>query len=238
MNNYFFADNLYKKQGTFTVHFSVAAEKGTMTVLVGPSGSGKSTVLRLIAGLEQSDTEKSINDENKTLVFLAGENITNIAPGKRHIGMVFQSHALFAHLRVNDNVGYGLRCAGMSISESRRKAEAYLENFGLAGFGKRWPETLSGGEAQRVSLARTLILEPRLVLFDEPLSALDAPLRKKLATDIRMRQQRTGFTGIWVTHDITEAEMIADKIILLENGKKKWEGVPRDFTEGMMESGK
>lgn len=231
MNKYFSAQNLYRVWDSVTVDISFTAEKGTMTVIVGPSGSGKSTVLRLIAGLETNDVR---TDGNQPAVLLDGRDITRLAPGKRGIGMVFQNHALFTHMTVEDNVAYGLACAGMSRSERRYEADAYLAQFGLAGFGKRMPETLSGGEAQRVSLARTLIVQPQLVLFDEPLSSLDAPLRKRLAADIRVSQKKEGFTGIFVTHDIEEAKTVADTIIIVDKGRISWQGRPADFSETMI----
>jgi ABC-type Fe3+/spermidine/putrescine transport system ATPase subunit len=231
MNNYFSAENLYRVWDSVTVDFSFTAERGTMTVIVGQSGSGKSTVLRLIAGLE---TFSARNDGKMPHIVLDGTDITNFAPGKRSTGMVFQDHALFTHMSAADNVAYGLRCRGMGKKESVRRAEEYLALFGLEGFGGRRPATLSGGEAQRVSLARTLIVKPVLVLFDEPLSALDAPLRKRLAADIRSSQKREKFTGIFVTHDIAEAKAVADRIILMKNGRKAWEGIPEDFREDMI----
>ena len=122
----------------------------------------------------------------------------------------------------------------MKKKESREKAADFLKKFNLEGFGPRAPETLSGGEAQRVALARTLIVKPKLILFDEPLSALDAPLRKKLAAEIRSLQKEFGFTGIMVTHDISEAKAVSDKIILIKAGKLVWEGNAEDFTEEMI----
>ena len=231
MDNYFCADNLYRVWDSVTVDFSFTAAKGTMTVIVGKSGSGKSTALRLIAGLENASRR---NDGRECVITLDGKLLTKLAPGKRGIGMVFQSPALFSHLTVAGNVAYGLRSKGVGKKEAEAEAEKYIAEFALAGFGKRMPDTLSGGEAQRVSLARTLIVQPPLVLFDEPLSSLDAPLRKKLAFDIRESQRREGFTGIFVTHDIAEAKAVADNIIVLENGKKKWEGAPEIFREAML----
>ncbi len=206
------------------VDFSLQAAQGSMTAVVGPSGCGKSTVLRLIAGLLACDeaageTEAAAGAEARPSLTLGGKDILHVAPGKRGVGMVFQNHALFAHMRTDDNVAYGLRCRGMSRSESRRRACEFLELVGLAGFARRKPESLSGGEAQRVSLARTLIVRPELVLFDEPLSALDAPLRRKLAEDICRMQKETGFTGIFVTHDLNEAKTVADRIITMEQGR-------------------
>ncbi|MBO4727891.1 MAG: ABC transporter ATP-binding protein [Spirochaetaceae bacterium] len=198
-----------------------------MTSIVGPSGSGKSTVLRLICGLDKPGKNQKI--------VLDGIDITDEKPAKRRIGMVFQKNTLFSHLRVEDNVAYGLVSNGMNKKAARSEASAFLKDFGLEGFEKRYPDTLSGGEAQRVSLARTLIMKPKLVLFDEPLSALDAPLRKKLAQLIRELQKTFGFTGIMVTHDINEAKTVSDRIILIKDGKIFWAGEPKDFDEKMLE---
>ncbi len=189
------------------INFSLEAEKGSMTAITGPSGCGKSTILRMIAGLLQPEKN------NATRLVLDGVNLLDVPPGKRGIGMVFQSPALFPHLRTDDNVAYGLRCRGMSRKESRRLACQFLERVHMDGFALRKVESLSGGEAQRVSLARTMIVKPKLILFDEPLSALDAPLRKKLAQDIVAMQKEWGFTGIFVTHDTAEAQTVADRII-------------------------
>lgn len=213
-DSYFKALNLKKtwnvaEGNSKEINFSLQTEKGSMTALVGPSGSGKSTVLKMIAGLLQP------NDVKNCVLVLDGINILQLPPGKRQIGMVFQSPALFPHLRTDDNVAYGLQCRGMSKKESRILAAEFLENFGMKDFGKRKVETLSGGEAQRVSLARTLIIKPKLILFDEPLSALDAPLRKKMAADIVSMQKKLGFTGIFVTHDLEEAKFVAQRIVSL-----------------------
>lgn len=225
---YFCAERLCKTLGSTHVAFSAQASRGTMTAIVGPSGSGKTTVLRMISGLLAPDnTDASI--------MLDGQELIAVAPQKRGIGMVFQSGALFSHLRVVDNVAYGLRCAGMRRRHSREIAESFLERFGLTGFARRWPESLSGGEAQRVSLARTLIVQPKLVLFDEPLSALDAPLRKRLAADILRMQADMGFTGIMVTHDLTEAQYLASRIIIMKEGSVYWSGGADQFDPRMME---
>jgi ABC-type Fe3+/spermidine/putrescine transport system ATPase subunit len=199
------AKNLQKTWDSVTVRFSLEAKKGSMTALVGPSGSGKSTVLNMIAGL--------IVPEGAYTLTLDGEDISRLSPGKRGIGMVFQNPALFSHLRVEDNIAYGLKCRGVPKKECRLRASLWLQKVGLAGFEKRYPETLSGGEARRVSLARTLITSPRLILFDEPLSAIDAPLRKKLIEEIAALHAETGFTGILVTHNIDEARDLCDRIV-------------------------
>lgn len=225
---YFTAENLKQKFDSIDIDVSFECEEKTMTCIVGPSGSGKSTVLRLISGLNKPCAEQKL--------ILDGKNINFLPPEKRGIGMVFQSHSLFNHLRVEDNVAYGLVSKGMKKKEARKLAVEFLKSFELEGFEKRWPETLSGGEAQRVALARTLITKPKLVLFDEPLSALDAPLRKKLAVLIKKLQKDFGFTGIMVTHDINEAKTVSDKIILMKNGKIFWDGKTDDFDETLLES--
>lgn len=143
--------------------------------------------------------------------------------------MCFQNSSLFLNMTVQDNVGYGLCCNGISKKESRKQAVEFLKIFEMQDFAKRYPETLSGGEAQRVSLARTLIVHPKLILLDEPLSALDVHLRKNLAEEIRKMQQKMGFTAIMVTHDLTEAKMMSDRIIAIKDGLKEWEGKSVDF---------
>lgn len=213
-DSYFQARNLRKtwqSEGQrLQVDFSLDLQAGEMVALLGPSGCGKSTVLRLIAGLLSPEAGEG---QGSPVLRLEGRNLLPVPPGKRQIGMVFQQPSLFPHLRTDDNVAYGLRCQGVGKAESRRQAMALLEGFGMKDFARRRPETLSGGEAQRVSLARTLIVKPKLILFDEPLSALDAPLRRRLAQDIRRMQQEFGFAGIFVTHDLEEAQVVADRIL-------------------------
>lgn len=220
---FFEAENLIQNFESVKINLSFSCEKGTMTCIVGPSGSGKSTVLRLISGLNKPSVEQRL--------FLDGKDISNLPSAKREIGMVFQNHNLFEHLKVEDNVAYGLISKGMKKKEARKIATDFLKSFELEGFEKRYPDTLSGGESQRVCLARTLIMNPKLVLFDEPLSALDAPLRKKLANLIKKLQKEFGFTGIMVTHDIQEAKMIADKILFMKKGKLLWQGKSQDFDD-------
>ena len=142
-----------------------------------------------------------------------GQRIEKLAPRLRGVGMVFQSGALFNHMNVVNNVAYGLISQGVKKKEALSRASAYLKEFNLQGFDRRMPQTLSGGERQRVALARTLITQPKLVLLDEPLSALDADLRHRLAQQIRDWQKKMGFTAIMVTHDVSEAETLAEKIV-------------------------
>jgi ABC-type Fe3+/spermidine/putrescine transport system ATPase subunit len=207
---FFCARHLRKNWESLCVDFSLEAEKGSMTAIVGPSGCGKSTALNLIAGLTPVDAPPTLT--------LDGKDIARLPPGKRGISMVFQTPALFSHLPLADNIAYGLRCRGVSVKECRFRAAHWLDKIGLAGFEKRFPDTLSGGEAQRVSLARALIVEPRLLLFDEPFSSLDAPLKQRLIQEIAALKAETGFTGIIVTHDITEARALCGRIASMENG--------------------
>lgn len=207
--SYFSIRNIHKTWETVTVDFSLECEKGTMTCLLGPSGCGKSTVLNIISGLEKNDEAW----QNKLEIELDGQRIEKLPPRSRNVGMVFQSGALFNHMNVVNNVAYGLISQGMKKKEALARASAFLPEFGLEGFDRRMPQTLSGGERQRVALARTLITEPKLVLLDEPLSALDADLRRRLAQQIREWQKTMGFTAIMVTHDVSEAETVADKIV-------------------------
>lgn len=207
--SYFSIRNIHKTWETVTVDFSLECEKGTMTCLLGPSGCGKSTVLNIISGLEKNDEAW----QNKLEIELDGQRIEKLPPRDRNVGMVFQSGALFNHMNVVNNVAYGLISQGMKKKEALARASAFLPEFGLEGFDRRMPQTLSGGERQRVALARTLITEPKLVLLDEPLSALDADLRRRLAQQIRQWQKTMGFTAIMVTHDLAEAETVSDKIV-------------------------
>ncbi len=207
--SYLIVKNIHKTWESVIVDFSLECEKGTMTCLLGPSGCGKSTVLNIISGLEKNDPDY----QSLLEIELDGQRIEKLPPRLRNVGMVFQSGALFNHMNVVNNVAYGLISQGMKKKEALARASDFLPEFGLEGFDRRMPQTLSGGERQRVALARTLITQPKLVLLDEPLSALDADLRSRLAHQIRDWQKTMGFTAIMVTHDVTEAETVADKIV-------------------------
>jgi len=218
--SYFKALNIHKEWPSVTVDFSLECDKGTMTCLLGPSGCGKSTVLNIIAGLEENDPLGSLSlskDPQEFLIELDGIRIEKLPPARRGIGMVFQSGALFNHLTVGDNVAYGLISQGIKKRNARAQAAEYLKHFDLEGFENRMPQTLSGGEKQRVALARTLITQPKLVLLDEPFSALDTDLRHRMAAWLRDQQKKLGFTAIMVTHDQTEAQTVADKIVSFRN---------------------
>lgn len=226
---YLKVQNLHKSWPSVTVDFSLECDKSTMTCLLGPSGCGKSTVLNIIAGLEKNDPLGSLSQKGSQsiacpelvkgkgpqefLIELDGQRIESLPPAKRNIGMVFQSGALFNHLTVGDNVAYGLISQGIKKKEARARAAEYLKHFDLEGFESRMPQNLSGGEKQRVALARTLITQPKLVLLDEPFSALDTDLRHRMAQWLRDQQKKLGFTAIMVTHDQQEAQTVADKIV-------------------------
>lgn len=224
---FFKAEKLYKKFDSFEIEASFEVEKNSMTGILGESGSGKSTLLRIICGLEKSDSAE-------THIFLDEKEITKVPVQKREIGLVFQNAALFSHMNVLKNVSYGLLYKNYKKNEAYKISSEFLKKFNLSGFEKRSVETLSGGEAQRVSLARTLIVKPKLVLFDESLSALDPPLRKKLGEEILLLQKEFSFTGIMVTHNVEEAKTLCQKIILLKKGKIAWQGKSEDFDENMM----
>lgn len=219
--DYFVAENIKEDFASIQIDVSFSCQKGSMTSILGPSGSGKSTVLRLISGLNRGKEGQKI--------ILDGQDISFLPPAKRNVGLVFQNHTLFDHLNVLDNVSYGLISGGMSKKVARKEALNFLKLFELEGFEKRYPGTLSGGEAQRVCLARTLIMKPKLLLLDEALSALDKPLRKKLAQLIKDLQNRFNFTAIMVTHDQEEAKELSDQIIKMQRGKIIWQGKACDF---------
>lgn len=240
---YFEAHNLYKKFDSTEIQFSLAAERGSMTSIVGPSGAGKSTVLKMIAGLEEIDSlnkgdckkNKRSGEKSECQIFLDGQEISHLIPQKRNLGMVFQQPSLFLNMNVIENISYGLRCRGFSKKEAFGESEKFLEMMGLKDFAKRDPASLSGGEAQRICLARTLIVKPKLILFDEALSALDAPLRKKLGEEILELQKKLNFTALMVTHDIEEARRLSQRIILLKKGKIICDCPANDFDERLLE---
>ena len=195
-------------------------EGATLVTLLGPSGCGKTTLLRLIAGLEQASAGR---------LSIGGRDVTLLSAGERNVSMVFQSYALFPHMTVLENVAYGLVSSGLGRREAAGRAEAALETVGLAGFGARLPSEMSGGQQQRVAVARALVLEPEVLLFDEPLSNLDARLRRAMREEIRALQQRLGLTVVYVTHDQSEALAVSDRIVVMRNAAIAQAGTPSDL---------
>lgn len=185
-------------------------KRGSMVTLLGPSGCGKTTVLRLVAGLESPTSGQ---------VFIDGEDVTKSSIQNRDICIVFQSYALFPHMSIGDNVGYGLKMQGINRDERKQRIKEALELVDLAGFEDRFVDQISGGQQQRVALARALVLKPKVLLFDEPLSNLDANLRRSMREKIRELQQRLGITSLYVTHDQSEAFAVSDEVIVMHKGK-------------------
>lgn len=185
-------------------------QRGEFVTLLGPSGCGKTTTLRLIAGFESPTKGK---------VFLNNQDITNQPPNKRDMALVFQSYALFPHMSVNDNIAYGLKINKLSRADIKARVEQVLKLVGLEGLGDRRPNQLSGGQQQRVALARCLVMEPSVLLFDEPLSNLDAKLRIQMRSEIHSLQRRLNVTSVYVTHDQIEAMALSDRIVVMNNGQ-------------------
>ena len=207
-------------QAVQNLNFSI--DHGKLVTLLGPSGCGKTTTLRLIAGLEMVSAGN---------IFIDGKEVTRLSASDRDVSMVFQSYALFPHMTVMQNVSYGLAMSQMPKLEAREKAMEGLELVGLAGFGERLPSELSGGQQQRVAVARALVLEPEVLLFDEPLSNLDAKLRRRVRQEIRELQQKLELTTIYVTHDQEEALAVSDQIIVMNEAVIAQQGTPEDLYE-------
>ena len=213
----------YAANGPLAVKgISFTVPKGTLTTLLGPSGCGKTTTLRMIAGLETPTSGQ---------IRIDGADVTTLSAAERNVSLVFQSYALFPHMTIFDNVGYGLTVAGVGRTSIRQRVTAALETVGLAGYDARWPGELSGGQQQRVALARALVLEPAVLLFDEPLSNLDARLRRQMRDEIRALQQRLQLTVAYVTHDQSEALAVSDQIIVMRDGNIAQAGTPADLYE-------
>ena len=199
---------------------SCSFEAGTLTTLLGPSGCGKTTSLRIIAGLERATSGKILVDN---------EDVTLLPATDRDVSMVFQSYALFPHMSVIENVSYGLKMINVNKEEYIEKSLETLKLVNLEGYENRMPSELSGGQQQRVAVARAIVLKPKVLLFDEPLSNLDAKLRRQVREDIREIQQKLGVTTIYVTHDQEEALAISDKVIVMNNAVIAQEGSPKDL---------
>jgi len=201
---------------------SLQIEKGQFVTLLGPSGCGKTTTLRLIAGFEFPTAGH---------ITLDGQSLDDVPPNRRDMAMVFQSYAIFPHLNVFENIAYGLKIKKLSSSEIRRRVAEVLKLTQLTGLEDRAPNQLSGGQQQRVALARALVVEPKVLLFDEPLSNLDAKLREEMRFEIRDLQKRLGITAVYVTHAQEEALVMSDLIAIMNEGRLIQVGTPEDIYE-------
>lgn len=200
--------------------FNLAIEKGEFISFLGPSGCGKTTTLRMIAGFELPTTGRIILD---------AEDITHQAPNQRNVGMVFQSYALFPNMTVAQNIGFGLEVRKVSPAEIQQRVEEMLALIHMEEFGGRYPYQLSGGQQQRVALARALAIRPRVLLLDEPLSALDAKIRAELRLEIRRIQQTLGITTVYVTHDQEEALSLSDRVVVMNRSRIEQVGTPTEI---------
>jgi sn-glycerol 3-phosphate transport system ATP-binding protein len=215
--------NVTKQFGATTPaldRIDLAIEPGSFCVLLGPSGCGKSTTLRIIAGLESASSGQ---------VFVDGKDVTNVPPAQRGIAMVFQNYALFPHLNVAQNIGFGLSVRKVEAAEAARRLQSAAELLGLDKLLDRKPSQLSGGQQQRVALGRALVAQTKVCLMDEPLSNLDAQLRQEMRHELRDLQQRLGLTVVYVTHDQTEAMSMADQVVLLNKGRIEQCAAPREL---------
>jgi iron(III) transport system ATP-binding protein len=214
--------NLTKRFGAVTAvdQVSLTVESGTLVCLLGPSGCGKTTTLRMIGGFEEPTAGR---------IFIGDEAVTSLPPYARPTAMVFQSYALFPHMTVYDNIAYGLRARRRPRGEIEKQVQDALALMELHGHEKKSPPQLSGGQQQRVALARALVIRPKVLLFDEPLSNLDAQLRVRMRGEIRAVQKQLGITSVYVTHDQEEAFSIADQVAVMNAGKIAQIGAPREL---------
>ena len=201
---------------------SLEIPSGSFLTLLGPSGCGKTTTLRSVAGLVEPDTGR---------IAIGGEDVTRLPVHRRDLAMVFQSHALFPHMRVLDNVAFGLRMRGRDRADRHAAARRALELVRLAEFAERWPHELSGGQQQRVALARALVVDPRVLLLDEPFGALDRKLREAMQAELRELTRRLGITAIFVTHDQEEALLLSDRMAVMNAGRIEQLGTPAEIYE-------
>jgi len=218
-------ENVSKVYGgsvTAVRNVSFQVEAGKLVTLLGPSGCGKTTTLRMIAGLDMASEGR---------ILIGDEDVTKLPATDRDVSMVFQSYALFPHMTVGENIAYGLIVSGVDKSEVDDRSEDGLKLVGLTGFGDRLPSELSGGQQQRVAVARALVLEPQVLLFDEPLSNLDAKLRRQVREEIRDIQIKLNLTVVYVTHDQVEALAVSDRIIVMKNAGIAQQGTPRELYE-------
>ncbi len=213
---------VYGGDVTAVDNVSLHVEAGELVTLLGPSGCGKTTTLRMIAGLEMVSAGS---------IKIGETDVTKLPATDRDVSMVFQSYALFPHMTVSENISYGLRVSKLNTAETQDRTQTGLELVGLSGYGDRLPSELSGGQQQRVAVARALVLEPQVLLFDEPLSNLDAKLRRQVREEIRELQTSLGLTVVYVTHDQEEALAVSDRIIVMRNSAIAQVGTPRQLYE-------
>jgi spermidine/putrescine transport system ATP-binding protein len=203
-------------------NINLEIRNGEFLTLLGPSGCGKTTLLRILSGIEKADEGK---------IFIHGKDVTHMPPEKRHLNMVFQSYALFPHMTTFENVAFGLRCKHLPEAEIKTRVEKALSMVKLEAYAERKPQKLSGGQQQRVAIARAVVNEPIVLLLDEPLSALDYDLRKKMQIELKMLQRRLGITFVFVTHDQEEALSMSDRVVVMNNGIIEQMGTPRKVYE-------
>lgn len=217
-------ENVTKQYGDVTAvdNLTLDIKAGELVTLLGPSGCGKTTMLRMVAGLEEA---------TRGTILINNKDVTDLSATYRNVAMVFQSYALFPHMSVLDNVSYGLSVSSVPKKSIKERALNGLAMVGLAGYENRMPSELSGGQQQRVAVARAVVLEPEVLLFDEPLSNLDAKLRRHVREEIRMIQQDLGLTAIYVTHDQEEAMAVSDEIVVMRDGQIAQVGSPSDLYE-------
>ena len=211
-----------KDKGSFTAVQSLSYDfqPNRFYTLLGPSGCGKTTLLRMIAGFE---------NVSSGMIRFEGRELTAVPPHERGFPMVFQSYALFPHMTVTENIGYGLKLRGVQKADLRDRVQKMVELLRLNGNEHKYPQQMSGGQQQRVALARALVIEPKVILFDEPLSNLDAQLRISMRTEIRALQKRLGLTAIYVTHDQEEAMAVSDEVLVMNQGRIEQSGAPTDL---------
>lgn len=222
MNQLIRLENICKDFGQQRVlhNINLSIEENSFLTLLGPSGCGKTTLLRLIAGFEQP-TEGSI--------YLDGKRINDVPPHRRPLNTVFQRYALFDNMNIFDNIAFGLKIRKVPTDEIRRRVKEMLHLVNLDGYERRWPDSLSGGQMQRVAMARALVNEPKILLLDEPLAALDLKMRQDMQLELKLMQQRLGITFLYVTHDQEEALAMSDTVVVLNHGVIQQKGSPVDI---------